>query len=107
MFVVRVPKFAAAAREKIANVFVACRDALWLRPNLLGKRIKEEHFMERKTRKTQFRREVDMLLNELAFRSLIIMLLGFVVVLLATRPPWAVKAVRLLVDAAKGAGTYF
>lgn len=63
--------------------------------------------MERRTRKSRPRREVEKLLNEIAFRSLVILLLSVFMVLLATRPPWAVKAMRLLVDAAKGAGTYF
>lgn len=61
--------------------------------------------MERRTNKTRERQEIEKLLNELAFRSIIVMLLGFIVVLLATRPPWAVTAVRWLLDAAKGVGT--
>ncbi len=62
--------------------------------------------MEWRTRKTRQRRELEKLFNEIALRSMIIMLLGFVTVLLVTRPPWVVKAVRLLLDAAKGAGTF-
>ncbi len=62
--------------------------------------------MGRKPKKTQLRRELEKGLNEIAKRSLIVLLLGFIVVLLATRPPWAVKTVRWLFDAAKGAGTY-
>jgi hypothetical protein len=71
-----------------------------------AKAIQGGTYMERRTRKTHRRREVEKLLNEIAFRSMIIMLLGFFAVLCATRPSWAVKTVRLLLDAAKGVGTY-
>lgn len=62
--------------------------------------------MERRSRKTHTRREIEKLINELALRSVIILLLGCFVVLFATRPPWAVTTMRLLVDAVKGVGTY-
>lgn len=61
--------------------------------------------MKRKARKSHRQREVEKLLNEVALRSLIIMLLGYFVVLFTTRPAWAVNLVRLLIDAAKGVGT--
>jgi hypothetical protein len=44
---------------------------------------------------------------EAALRIIAMLLLGFATFLLWSRPWWAVKAVRLLFDAAKGAAAYF
>jgi hypothetical protein len=62
--------------------------------------------MKRKSKKPREKRVIDKILNEAAKRSAVIMLLYFIVVLLVTRPPWAVKAMRLLIGAVKGVGTY-
>lgn len=62
--------------------------------------------MKRNSRMIRRSRKLELVLEELVLRSVIIMLLGFVTVLLVTRPWWAVKAVRLLIDAATGVGTY-
>ena len=105
MFVVRAFLFAAADRKNHGHVWLPKDELVATTLSLVS--IQGGTAMERKTRKTRERREFEMFLNELALRSIIIMLLGFLTVLLATRPPWAVNTVRLLVDAVKGAGTYF
>ncbi len=62
--------------------------------------------MDRKTKKSHVRRRLEEALIEVGLRSIVILLLGLVTFLLAARPPWAVNAVRLLIDAAKGAAAY-
>lgn len=63
--------------------------------------------MERKTAKTRQRREVEQFFNAIAIRSMIVLLLAAFVALFVARPPWAVKTVRLLLDVARGEGTFY